>query len=61
MVPVVDPIAIWEEPETVPVGRIALISPEVTVPRVVKLEEPAQVERAVFSTLFNDKSVLTSE
>jgi len=39
-VPVVLPIAICDEPETVPAGNIALTSPVVIVPSVVTFVEP---------------------
>ena len=39
---------------------VPLHVPVAIVPNVVMFVEPAKVEIAVFSTLFNDKSVFTS-
>ena len=55
LVYVVCPVPPWSTAMVVPCQVPALI-----VPRVVMLVVPAQVDRAVFSTLFNHRSVLTS-
>ena len=52
------PKEVWPVPPLLTAMVSPLQVPAVTVPKVTRLVEPAQVDKAVFSTLFKAKVVL---